>query len=122
MDKMNSINELRRIFNDVKFIENGKYQDKIFYGCINGKKRIKASFVSFEKIGYYSALRIEIINQKNKIIDSKIVKFDEVWDDKPKIILLEWDDENYIWIGHYPTASDMKIFANRISEIILKYR
>lgn len=115
-------NELRQIFDDMEYLTDKKYVGKVFCGRINSDLQIKASFVWFDRHDYNSALKVEVVSHNDDVIDTNIIQFDEIWRDKKDVKLRDWGDGNFFWIGHYPTAKDMKMIADEVADVVLNYQ
>lgn len=77
-------NELRRIFDDMECFEEGsmKYVGRAFYGKIDDELRLKAQYISRDISNHYSALKLEVIKRNEGVVDSNVIRFEELWGKK----------------------------------------
>ena len=126
-------NELRRIFDDMECFEEGsmKYVGRAFYGKIDDELRLKAQYISRDISNHYSDLKLEVIKRNEGVVDSNVIRFEELWGKKhttnpnfkegvsPHL----WHSEDKLdWYVYHPTTQDMKELRDSVEDYVSVYQ
>lgn len=126
-------NELRRIFDDMDCFEQDglKYVGRAFYGKIDDDLILKAEYVSLRVLDCYSALKLEVLNRDEGVLDSNIIHFSEIWGRKPTDNpnykngvhpRLEKDGDKLNWCIYTPTGHDMWQLREVVADYVSVYQ
>ncbi len=118
-------NELRRIFDDMDSVTDKKYVGRAFYGKIDKDLRLKAQYITLGYADHYSALKLEVLKRNERVLDTNIIRFDELWHKQTAI-----GGSHYIWIyngeidwyGYQPSKQDMQEITNAVKDYVSVYQ
>lgn len=118
-------NELRRIFDDMESLTDKKYVGRAFYGKIDNELRLKAQYITLGYADHYSALKLEVLKKNEGVIDTNIIRFDDLWRNRIAV-----GGSHYIWVynreidwyGYQPTKQDMQKVSNSIEDYVSVYQ
>ena len=125
------VNELKRIFDDMDCFADKKYFGRTFYGVIDKDLRLKATFNELGHYQHYSALKAEIIRRDEGVVDSNLIRFHDIWGNKPAanpnfkdgVSPHLWQDGTELrWYVYRPTTEDMKMLSSEIENFVAIYQ
>lgn len=70
--------ELRKIMGNSSVLKDQKYVGRICYGTISKDLRARVEFVTLGICDHYAGLKISIINRKEGVVDSMLLRFTDV--------------------------------------------
>lgn len=118
-------NELKRIFDDMESLTDKKYIGRAFYGKIDKELRLKAQYVTMGYADHYSALKLEVLKKNEGVVDTNIIRFDDLWSNRTAT-----GGSHYIWIynreidwyGYQPNKQDMRQLADAVEDYVSVYQ
>ena len=109
--------ELQKIVAGCKNIHQPKFVGRECVGRLNDDITIKLSFDSQGYAGHYSALKIRLINRHEGELDSQILRFGELWENRNSPHA--WDDGgNPRWYGFTPTKEQYRALSSEINDYL----
>lgn len=119
--------ELKKILAGSAILKDQKYLGRSCYGTIGEELRARIEFVTLGTCDHYSGIKTTIINRKEGMVDSMILRFTDIWG-KPKVSNPNFRDgvNPHIWTNSgksdwyvfYPKASDYKKLAQGIENYL----
>lgn len=76
--------ELKKIMESSGILKDQKYVGRVCYGTISEDLRARVEFVTLGISGHYAGLKTSVINRKEGVIDSMLLRFTDIWG-KPKV-------------------------------------
>lgn len=76
--------ELRKIMGNSNILKDQKYVGRMCYGTISEDLRARIEFVTLGRSDHYEGLKTSIINRKEGVVDSILLRFTDIWG-KPKV-------------------------------------
>ncbi|MDO5576691.1 MAG: hypothetical protein Q4F84_06385, partial [Fibrobacter sp.] len=74
--------ELNKIFGNDAVFDNTRFVGRACYGSLGDDLKASAQFVSLNIQSQYDALKINIINRTEGVVDSVTIRFKELWGNK----------------------------------------
>ena len=116
--------ELEKIFGNDAVFDNTRYTGRACIGSLAPDIRAKAEFITGMVSNHYEAIRIKIINRHEGEIDSQVIRFKELWGNKPVagnpnfpngISPHMWlNDAKLEWYAYHPNKEDFDILRDEI--------
>ncbi len=123
--------ELRRIFDQDSLMDHVSYVGRSCYGRLDGELRVRAQFQSMGISNHYDALKISLLNRREGVVDSVILRLNEVWGLKQTsnpnfregIYPYLWEDGgDLVWYVYQPSASDFQKLRNVVNDYLEVFR
>ena len=123
--------ELRKLFDNDAMFADTKFVGRICYGRLDGDIRVRAEFISTHISSQYDALKIHLINRKEGIVDSVLLRLDDVFGVKnvsnpnfrEGISPHLWQNGNdLVWYVYQPTPADFELLSERIDNYLEVFR
>ena len=76
--------ELKKIMDGSVILKNQKYVGRSCYGVIGEDLRARIEFVTLGTCDHYAGIKTTIINRKEGVVDSMVLRFTDIWG-KPKV-------------------------------------
>ena len=76
--------ELKKIMGNSNILKDQKYVGRMCYGTISEDLRARIEFVTLGVHDHYAGLKTSIINRKEGVVDSMLLRFTDIWG-KPKV-------------------------------------
>lgn len=124
-------NELRKLFDHDVLFSDARFVDRRCYGRMDGDLRVRAEFISTHISSQYDALKVSLINRKEGVVDSVLLRLDEVWKNKktsnpnfrdgvhPHL----WQDGNELcWYVYQPTPADFERLSGLVNDYLEVFR
>ena len=123
--------ELRKLFDHDELFSDAKFVGRRCYGRLDGDLRVRAEFISTFIASQYDALKISLINRTEGVVDSALLRLDEVWGIKkvnnpnfregvhPHLWL---NDKELVWYAYQPTPADFEKLSDRIDGYLEVFR
>lgn len=112
--------ELKKIMGNSNILKDQKYVGRMCYGTISEDLRARVEFVTLGVHDHYAGLKTSIINRKEGVVDSMLLRFTDVWG-KPKVSNPNfregvnphiWTDNGKSdWYVFHPTNADYQKLA-----------
>ena len=119
--------ELKKIMDNSSILKDQKYVGRICYGTINDDLRARVEFVTLGVSDHYVGLKTSIINRKEGVVDSILLRFTDIWG-KPKVSNPNfregvnphiWTDSGKSdWYVFRPTAADYRKLADSVENYL----
>ena len=74
--------ELRKLFDHDALFDDARFVGRSCYGRLDGDLRVRAQFISLSIQSQFDALKISLLNRKEGVVDTAVLRFDEVWGSK----------------------------------------
>lgn len=71
--------ELKKIMENSVILKDQKYVGRICYGTVSEDLRARVEFVTLGVSDYYAGLKTSIINRKEGVVDSILLRFTDIW-------------------------------------------
>ena len=71
--------ELKKIMENSGILKDQKYVGRICYGSISEDLRARVEFVTLGASDHYAGLKASIINRKEGVVDSILLRFTDIW-------------------------------------------
>ena len=105
--------ELKKIMRNSAILKDQKYVGRMCYGTIGGDLRARVEFVTLGVSDHYAGIKASVINRKEGVVDSMLLRFTDIWG-KPKTPTFRegiaphiWScDGKYEWYGFHPGTAD----------------
>ena len=124
-------NELRKLFDHDALFSDARFVGRRCYGRLDGELRVRAEFISTFIANQYDALKITLVNRTEGVVDSALLRLDEVWGIKkvnnptfreginPHL----WQNRNELaWYAYQPTPADFEKLSNRVDDYLEVFR
>ena len=112
--------ELKKIMGNSNILKDQKYVGRMCYGTISEDLRARIEFVTLGVHDHYAGLKTSIINRKEGVVDSMLLRFTDIWG-KPKVSNPNfregvnphiWTDNGKSdWYVFHPTNADYQKLA-----------
>lgn len=118
---------MKKIFNGVAVINNRQYEGEMCYASINDGGKIKAEFISINDNEHYDGLLVSIMDENGCQINSKTIKFEDVWGKEydaygnwvaPYMCL---DNGKEQWYPSKPTQKMLSNLSSRLNEYVRNF-
>lgn len=76
--------ELKKIIGNSHILKDQKYVGRVCYGTVSEDLRAKIEFVTLGVNDHYAGLKASVINRKEGVVDSILLRFTDIWG-KPKV-------------------------------------
>ena len=105
-------NELKKVMAESAILKNQKYVGRACFGIVSEELRARVEFVTTGTASQYEGIKTSIINRKEGVVDSMLLRFSDIWGKrkvgnpnfKDGIILCIWVDEGKSdWYVYHPT-------------------
>lgn len=123
--------ELRKLFDNDAMFDDAKFVGRRCYGRLDGDIRVRAEFISTHISSQYDALKINLINRKEGIVDSVLLRLDDVFGVKSVsnpnyregISPHLWQNgSDLVWYVYQPTPADFELLSERIDDYLEVFR
>ena len=123
--------ELNKIFGNDAVFDNTRFVGRACYGSLGDDLKASAQFVSLNIQSQYDALKINIINRTEGVVDSVTIRFKELWGNKftsnpnfregvsPHLWL---NNDKLCWYVYTPTNTDFNQLREAVSEYTELFR
>lgn len=71
--------ELKKIMRNSAILKDQKYVGRMCYGTIGGDLRARVEFVTLGVSDHYAGIKASIINRKEGVVDSVLLRFTDIW-------------------------------------------
>ena len=117
--------ELKQIMGNSSILKDQKYVGRMCYGVISEDLRARVEFVTLGVHDHYAGIKASIINRKEGVVDSMLLRFTDIWG-KPKTPAFKegiaphiWScDGKYEWYGFHPQAADYQKIADSMENYL----
>ena len=119
--------ELKKIMGDSAILKDQKYVGRMCYGTIGGDLRARVEFVTLGVSNHYAGLKASVINRKEGVVDSILLRFSDIWG-KPKVSNPNfkegvnphiWTDNGKSdWYVFYPGAAEYRKAADTLENYL----
>lgn len=119
--------ELKKIMENSGILKDQKYAGRICYGTISEDLRARVEFVTLGVSDHYAGLKASIINRKEGVVDSILLRFTDIWG-KPKVSNPNfkegvnphiWTDNGKSeWYVFHPAAEDYQKVADTVENYL----
>ena len=119
--------ELKKIMENSGILKDQKYVGSICYGTISEDLRARVEFVTLGVSDRYAGLKTSIINRKEGVVDSILLRFTDIWG-KPKVSNPNfkegvnphiWTDNGKSeWYVFHPAAEDYQKVADTVENYL----
>lgn len=122
--------EMRRYFSECDTIGEQKYYGKTLLGKLDGDLRVKLQLVSTRVAEQYNAIRAEIINRTEGLVDSQTFTFEDILGENPcyqsnpmarDIHIWEYN-RKADWYGYHPTLAGRDAISDTIGAYLSMYQ
>lgn len=123
--------ELRKLFDHDALFTDAKFVGRRCYGRLDGDLRVRAEFISTLIASQYDALKISLINRTEGVVDSALLRLDEVWGSKmvdnpnfrdgvkPHL----WQNgSDLVWYAYQPTPADFESLSDQVDGYLETFR
>ncbi|RGX56795.1 hypothetical protein DWV16_00270 [Anaerotruncus sp. AF02-27] len=123
--------ELRKLFDHDALFDDARFVGRSCYGRLDGDLRVQAQFISLSIQSQFDALKISLLNRKEGVVDTAVLRFDEVWGIKktanpnfregvhPHL----WQDGNELcWYVYQPTPADFETLSGQVDGYLAVFR
>lgn len=119
--------ELRKLFDHDALFDDAKFVGRNCYGRLDGDLRVRAQFISLNIQSQFNALKISLINRKEGVVDTAVLRFDEVWGNNANfregISPHLWQDGNELcWYVYQPTPADFEKLSEQVDGYLEVFR
>lgn len=119
--------ELKKIMESSSILKDQRYVGRICYGTISEDLRARVEFVTLGTSDRYAGIKTSIINRKEGVVDSMLLRFADIWG-KPKVNHPNfkegvnphiWTDNGKSdWYVFRPGAADYQKIANGVENYL----
>ena len=119
--------ELKKIMGNSDILKDQKFVGRMCYGTIGGDLRARIEFVTLGVSDHYAGLKAAIINRKEGVVDSVLLRFTDIWG-KPKVSNPNfkegvnphiWTDSGKSeWYVFHPSAADYQKVADTVENYL----
>lgn len=119
--------ELKKIMGNSNILKNQKYVGRMCYGTISEDLRARVEFVTLGVSDHYAGLKASIINRKEGVVDSILLRFSDIWG-KPKVSNPNFregvnphiwtDNGNSEWYVFQPGVADYQKVADSVENYL----
>lgn len=115
--------ELRRMFDYDAVFPHTKFVGNACYGRLTDQIRVKICFQTGRIADQYDRLKVALLNRNEGVIDSMVLKFQDVWGVKKVsnpnfregVSAHLWRDGNAVdWYVYHPTEADCQKLAGAV--------
>lgn len=123
--------ELRKLFDHDALFNDVRFVGRNCYGRLDGDLRVRAEYISLKIHNHFDALKISLLNRKDGVVDTAVLRFDEVWGIKkttnpnfregvhPHL----WQDGNELcWYVYQPTPADFEKLSDQVDDYLEVFR
>ena len=71
--------ELKKIMGNSDILKDQKFVGRMCYGTLGGDLRARIEFVTLGVSDHYAGLKAAIINRKEGVVDSVLLRFTDIW-------------------------------------------
>lgn len=71
--------ELKKIMGESAILKDQKYVGRSCYGTVSDELRARIEFVTLGTYGHYEGIKASIINRKEGVVDSMLLRFADIW-------------------------------------------
>lgn len=124
--------ELRKLFDCYRVFTNATFVGRACYGRISSNLRVRVEFVTLGYADKYEALKVSIINRNEGVVDSTILRFQEVLgrklvannpNFKDGINPYMWNYQGELkWYAYQPTQTDFKELRDVVDHYLELFR
>lgn len=119
--------ELRKLFDHDALFDDAKFVGRNCYGRLDGDLRVRAQFISLNIQSQFNALKISLINRKEGVVDTAVLRFDEVWGSNSNfregISPHLWQDGNELcWYVYQLTPADFEKLSEQVDGYLEVFR
>ena len=119
--------ELKKIMRNSAILKDQKYVGRMCYGTIGGDLRARVEFVTLGVSDHYAGIKASIINRKEGVVDSILLRFSDIWG-KPKVSNPNfkegvnphiWTDNGQSdWYVFYPGAAEYRTAGDTLENYL----
>ena len=129
--KTNFAQEMNKVVRDDELLENTKYVGRSCYGKLDGDLRVRAEFISTRISSQYDAFKVSILDRKEGVVDTSVLRFDELWGAKKTNNPNLWegvnphlwkDGNDLCWYIYQPTPADFEKLSDAVGEYLEVFR
>lgn len=107
--------ELKKVMAESAILRDQKYVGRACFGTVSEDVRARVEFVTIGRGSHYEGIKTSIINRKEGVVDSMLLRFSDIWGkrkvDNPNfkdgIMPHIWADNGKAdWYVYHPTKQD----------------
>lgn len=119
--------ELRKLFDHDAIFSDARFVGRTCYGKISDSLRIRAEFVTLGHANHYEALKVSLINRNEGVVDSTLLRFQEILGTKPVnnpnfkegVSPHLWVYQGKLeWYAYQPTPADFEKLADAVGNYL----
>lgn len=119
--------ELRKIMAGSGILKDQKYVGRLCYGTIGEGIRARVEIVTTGMSSNYDGIKASIINRKEGVVDSILIRLSDAWGKKPVrnpnfkdgIIPRIWNNDGKMeWYVYKPSGNDYRQLAGEIEQYL----
>jgi len=124
--------ELRKLFDHDTVFTDARFVGRTCYGRISDNLRVRAEFVTLGYADKYEALKVSLINRNEGVVDSALLRFQEVLGRKPVannpnskdgITPHLWVYQGKLeWYAYQPTPADFEKLTDMVDNYLEVFR
>lgn len=120
-------NELKKVMAESAILKNQKYVGRACFGIVSEELCVRVEFVTTGTASQYEGIKTSIINRKEGVVDSMLLRFSDIWGKrkvgnpnfKDGIIPYIWvDDGKSDWYVYHPTKGDYRQLSAGIEQYL----
>lgn len=119
--------ELKKVMEKSAILREQKYVGRACFGTVGKDIRARIEFVTTGTADQYEGIKTSIINRKEGVVDSMLLRFSDIWGKrkvanpnfKDGIIPCIWaDDGKSDWYVYHPTKGDYRQLSAGIEQYL----
>jgi len=124
--------ELRKLFDHDTVFTDARFVGRTCYGRISDNLRVRAEFVTLGYADKYEALKVSLINRNEGVVDSALLRFQEVLGRKPVANNPNFKDgiTPHLWVyqgklewyAYQPTPADFEKLTDVVDNYLEVFR